>query len=105
MVVALLLSALMAGDPDMEWSVDDAPAIGPAPTPAPLSPATASPTIEARTPDPVEPERTVLDKSFRLGVEAAFGVSPQSMGMVGLSVEFGWLPIPYLRLHGNFGGA
>jgi hypothetical protein len=54
----------------------------------------------------VDPEaRHPLDSAARLTFELGAGASPQSEGVLGCAIDFGWLPLPFLRLHTSVGMA
>lgn len=105
-VKPLLGLALLAGDPDLEWSTGNPGS--PAPEAAVGAPAPSMAPAVAAEPTPVVTQsltREPLDKNFRLSLGVDFGISPSSYGAMGLSVELDWYVFRYLRLHGTLGSA
>jgi hypothetical protein len=108
---AVLTGALIAGDPDMEWSTDTQPGSVPLPTtpaPAPPPPAARAPLgPEAELAAAVTPlpGRTPLDKNFRAMLELDGAFSPNGMGQLGAGLEVDWYALRFLRLHAMLGAA
>src|SRR5437762_1205714 len=105
LAIAVLSGALIAGDPDIEWS-ESAPGSGTAPA---VSPAPPPPRVVARSEAPplvaATPKREALDKSFRIAVELDVGVSPASLGKLGVGLELDFYLLRYVRLHAALGSA
>jgi hypothetical protein len=108
----LLAFALIAGDPDFDWA--EVPSSAPAPE---VSPAPAPPPSALRQPERPNPVGAApsgeldalvdrpLAKSFRLSAEVTIGISPSSMGEIGLGAELDWYPFQFVRFHATVSGA
>jgi len=46
-----------------------------------------------------------LDATFRLTLEPSLGFSPGGYAALGASLDFGWMPLRYVRLHTSAGAA